>query len=354
MTVFLHKILNLKMRIGSFALLLFMVISCADKRPVQENHITEDRLNAFELRTPQRVVLTTPADSLESVFVINQHIITFQHPDGNGQPFLHILAMNGQEICSLVKKGGGRDEMLMALPSVSNNMLLMMDVLQRQLAFIDITEAVKPSFSILKYRTNILSQRIIPYKDRLMFLNPYSYRDQAKRILISDREWNYSEKKHYSFNAFNIVCGEVLYEDQSERVVYLSRHEPIAEVLDTKGTLKKRIIFPHHVPDVAEIWHEDRNIKEYVIIAQDDYPEDCFVSADSNSNCIAAVFRTDDWKSVIMVFNWDGDILDGFKVDTLVYNISLASDSGKVWCWEKTTENGTLKEYPIYLDESML
>ena len=342
------------MRLIYSFLMIIVLFSCTGRMPVQEKKISQEEVNSFMQRNPRMELYTVPADSLERVFVVKDKIITYQHPDGNGQPFLHILAMNGQEICSLVKKGGGRDEMLMALPSVSNNMLLMMDVLQRQLAFIDITEAVKPSFSILKYKTNILSQRIIPYKDRLMFLNPYSYRDQAKRILISDREWNYSEKKHYSFNAFNIVCGEVLYEDQSERVVYLSRHEPIAEVLDTKGTLKKRIIFPHHEPDVAEIWHEDRNIKEYVIIAQDDYPEDCFVSADSNSDCIAAVFRTDDWKSVIMVFNWDGDILDGFKVDTLVYNISLASDSGKVWCWEKTTENGTLKEYPIYLDEPML
>lgn len=342
------------MRVIYNILILIMLFSCAGPVPVQEKHISQEDLNSFTHRNPQKELLVVPADSVEHVFVIKDNIITFQHPNGRGQPFLHILAMNGQEVCGLVKMGGGKDEMLVALSSVSNGILLMTDVIQRQLAYIDITEAQKPSYQFVKYQTNILSQRIIPYKNRLMFLNPYSYRNQAKRILISDKEWNYSEKKHYSFNAFNIVCGELLYEEQREKVVYLSRHEPVVEMLDTKGTLEKRITFPHYIPDVTEIWHESRNITEYVFIAQDDYPEDCFVAADSNAECFVAVFRTDDWKSVIMVFNWDGDIIDGFKVETLVYNISLASDNGKVWCWEKTAENGTLREYPIYLNQSML
>ena len=342
------------MRIGGIALLLLMILSCTDKRPVQENHITGERLNAFELRTPQRVVLTTPADSLESVFVIDQHIITFQRPLKTGQPYLHIMGMDANVITSLVKMGGNKDEMLVALPSISKGLLLMKDIVQRQLAVIDISEAVKPFYSVVKYETNILSQRIIPYKNRLMFLNPYSFRNQAKRILISDREWNYREKKHYSYNAFNVMNGELLYDEQREKVMFLSRFEPLLELLNTKGQLERRITFPHHSPEFTEIWHESIKTTEYLLSDQEGYPDDCFVSADSNSNCIAAVFRTDDWKSVIMVFNWDGDILDGFKVDTLVYNISLASDSGKVWCWEKTTENGTLKEYPIYLDEPML
>lgn len=327
-------------------LLICFLFSCS--KQIEQESIPLQRIESIPSRQSVRDLFHTNTDSLNAVFVIGKNIVTFRHPSVNGEPHVRFFDLETMgEIKGLVPMGRGLDEMLLALPSVSEGQLLLRDIAQRQLAIIDVNDAILPTFRLKKYQTNILSQKIIPFEKKLMFVNPYSFRNKEKRILISDRSWNYKYRKKHSFNAFNVTGGELLYNSLKKTVFYLSKYEPVIEMMDSRGIIRKTITLPHSQPEITEIWHEQRRITEYVFLDQDKFPFDCFNASDSNHDFIAAVFQTDDWKSIVLILNWDGCIVDSFRAEASVKNISLSPDNRVVWCWEEDSGKNVLKEYSI-------
>ena len=300
-------------------------------------------------RYPVAELLRVQKDSIEKVMVVDSLALVFPKRLQKGAPMLRVY-----EIASFSKRaefipyGSGKGELLQAFTTKGNGKMLLYDAVKKEIAVMDLNSMENdPSFSPSFYHTNILSQEIIPYHDRLLFLNRYSYQGQAPRIRISDKKWNYYERSHYKCDAINVVDGSLHYNKKMDRIAFLADYEPVIELMDKQGKLLKKIRFPHSVIEFVRVPHPDLKMEELLYPYQDDphFPEYCFCCADSNDDYIVGAFWQDDWRFAVMILDWDGNLVDGFLTESRVVNISFSSDSKLVYCWE---ENGNDRILNVY------
>ncbi|MBQ9712800.1 MAG: hypothetical protein IJV54_11005, partial [Bacteroidales bacterium] len=50
---------------------------------------------------------------------------------------------------------------------------------------------------------------------------------------------------------------------------------------------------------------------------------------------------------VVLIFNWKGDIIDGFRTDGIIERVSFSSDEMFLYAWEKIGEECFLNKYPV-------
>lgn len=317
-----------------------LAVNCSPR--VSFETVTSDRFEMFTQRTPSREVLRVPSDSVLSVTVRKGVICSFFQKQQNRYALV-LSDFTGHEIASLVEYGSQPQQVLIAKSSYGSGKFLLHDPITKKIVVTDIAAAQsRPGYVPQVYHTDILSQEVIPMEDRLLFLNPNSFQKEGPRVLVSDRRWNMPASGNHRASAFSATVGTLLYNSSDKSIVYFSQDEPVIEFFDIKCRLKRRIEFPHERGIVMRVPHD--GIFEY---AYQGIAPECFMSADGNDDYMVAVFWTDEGKSIILVFDWEGNILDGFEATATVKTISLARSS--VYCWENEGEQSCLREYPFFV-----
>ena len=319
---------------------LALAVNCSPQ--ISNETVGGDRFVLFAERTPSRVILQAPSDSVLSVTVREGVICSFYQKHQNRHALV-LSDFTGQEIASFVEYGSQPQQVLIAKSSYGSGKILLHDPITKKIVVTEIAAAQSsPGYIPPVYHTDILSQEVIPMEDRLLFLNPNSFQEEGSRLLVSDRRWNTPDNRIHKTSAFSATLGSLVYHNTRKTIVYFSQNEPVIEIFDHKCRLKKRIVFPHERGTVMQIPHD--GIVEY---AYQGFAPKCFMSADGNDDYMTAVFQTDDGKSIVLVFDWDGNILDGFEASATVNAISLARSS--VYCWENEGMQSYLREYPFYV-----
>lgn len=319
---------------------LVLAVNCSPR--VCCETVTLDRFEMFTQRTPLREVYRVPSDSVLAVTVRKGVICSFFQKQQNRYALV-LSDFTGHEIASLVEYGSQPQQVLIAKSSYGSGKFLLHDPITKKIVVTDIADAQSlPGYVPQVYHTDILSQEVIPMDDRLLFLNPNSFQEMGPRVLISDRRWNTPASGSHKASAFSATMGSLLYNSSGKSIVYFSQDEPIIEFFDKACRLTRQIEFPHERGTVMMVPHD--GIVEY---AYQGIAPKCFISADGNEDYMAAVFRTDEGKSFVLVFDWEGTILDGFEATATVKTISLAKTS--VYCWENEGEQSCLREYPFFI-----
>ena len=115
--------------------------------------------------------------------------------------------------------------------------------------------------------------------------------------------------------------------------------------MSAKGRLLKTIAAPHETGIISEDSHQ--GIIDYV------YYESipcCFTSADSNPQYLVTSFNTDQKESLILLFDWEGGYVQGFKSAYDVKEVSLSDNGETVYCWETDGTYDYLNRYPMNVD----
>lgn len=320
------------------------------------SHVVDKKIiDATELQFASRSCIKewmrVPKDSINHVIVEDGTVCCFYIREKKGENHLALFDLEqNSPIREIIPYGAKKDEMLLPFLTVTPGHLFLYDPVKKEATDIEVKKALEESSFIPSfYHTSVYSQEVIPVKDRLLFLNQYSFKGKAPRVLFSDRKWNYTETKHYNFDAMNVVDGSLQYNERLDRIAYLAEYLPVIELMDGKGTLTKTIQFPHSVSDFVAVDHPNLQIVEYLFPdqASQPFPRFSFCCSDSNDEKIACAYWREDWTFVVLVLDWEGNILDGFTVETRIKNISLSSDGESVYCWEEKESECFLREYEI-------
>lgn len=325
-----------------------MFVACAPQ--IEEEQVSDADL-VFSFRNPEKEWIRVPADSIDRVFVDEDVACIVSGKEQKGHSFLTLFHLgSGKKIRSFYPYGSEKGEALLPFFTKSQHQLLMYDPVKKMAGIIDIPIISNSvDYHPTLFHTNIFSQEIIPFKKRLLFLNPNSFDGKAPRVIISDRNWNYVERHKYSFDASNVVDGSLQYNSSKGRIAFLADYIPVVEIMNENGVLLKRIHFPHSICDFEKVYHKSVGITEYLYpyCSSPSFPDYSFCGSDSNENYIACIYWRDDWTYAILILDWEGHIIDGFNPVSKVKQISISSDGKRVFCWEAEENNGVLREYAI-------
>lgn len=329
---------------------LGVVISIACAPKIEEEQVLEADL-IFSSRIPEKEWIRVSADSIDRVFVDDNIACIVSGKEKKGHFFLTLFNLgSGEKIGSYYPYGSEIGEVLLPFFTKSQHQLLMYDPVKKMAGIIDIPVILySVDYHPMLFHTNIFSQEIIPFKKRLLFLNPNSFDGKAPRVIISDRNWNYVERHKYSFDASNVVDGSLQYNPSRKKIAFLADYIPVIEIMNENGDLIRRIHFPHSVCDFETVYHSNSNITEYLYPYRSSptFPDYSFCGSDSNEDYIACIYWREDWTYVILILDWEGHIIDGFNPVNKVIQISISSDGKRVFCWESEENNSVLREYAI-------
>lgn len=325
-----------------FMLLLAMACSCSPQ-PVQKNCLKQEMLEGLPLKSPAYAILKSRADSISQVKVVEGVVCSFFRR-GKSHYALSLQTEEGELIGNFVEYGTDLHQMLIAYPSYGSGKVVLRDLIARKITMISPGAIVSGSANteVQIFKSDIIAQTLVPFGDRLLFLNPYSLEGKTPRVLVSDRKWNYHWRKKYNYTTINLNRGTLMYNPERGKIAYASENCPIIELMSEKGRLLKTIAAPHETGIISEDSHE--GFIDYV------YYESvpcCFTSADSNSQYFVTSFNTDQKESLILLFDWDGKFMQGFKSAYDVKVVSLSDNGGSVYCWETDGMYDYLNKYPL-------
>ena len=202
--------------ITSFCLILFAT-ACLSSRSngrdgkcaVKEIIIGQSDLFALGISSASDT-LCKEADDLNMIMhIYKENLCKLYYKETTRPLKFEIWNMDGDS--KLYSYDAGDDLPLMPFATFCHEFLTIHDILSKKTTVINIEEASKnPSYTPVIRTSDINSSRILPWGERLVFLNDYSFVDGIPRVLFSNRKWNYKEKKNYRFNSTNVVHGSLI------------------------------------------------------------------------------------------------------------------------------------------------
>lgn len=280
------------------AIVLYGFLSCSARQETITTRIPSDVFNSLNSIPASEVLISFPKDSIILATVLRDSLLCILFkPENTFKNTLSIESINHRNQNLLtIPYGDGTGEMMLPLFSHQDSSILLYDLVLNKTALIRIEDLIlneiyEPEF----YSTNIITQEIIPdyKKRRFIYLNQYSYNGKEPRFLYSDPRGNQHERKR-SYYYFNVCIGKLVQHPHTHRIAYLGQSQPSLELMDEKGHLIRRIIFPREHQEVTDIRYG--NITDYIFVAP---VINCFTAATANDQFIAGAYETDDHKYYI-------------------------------------------------------
>lgn len=242
----------------------------------------------------------------------------------------------------------GDDLPLMPFATFSQDYLTLHDILSQKTVVINIAEASENiEYVPVNRPSDINSSRILPWGERLVFLNDYSFVDGIPRVLFSNRKWNYKEKKNYRFNSTNVVHGSLIRKEDMSKIAYVPSNDNTIELLDNQGRKETLLIFYHEKKQ--GIGSFDNN--GITVYAYKFPPVPCFSSACAGKNSFIAGYVDDNGNHSIVILDWDGNLLGGFNVNGEILDLSFSEDENTIYSYEHIGNYEYLIAYNSPLNE---
>lgn len=295
--------------------------------------------------TSGEIILKAEKESVARVYVVGNALCKIYVRGQNGY-VLELERMDSiKGIKAFVKYGKENEDLLLAIASRSRNQLLLHDLLQGRMARVDVERAIlDDSYTPEVFPCDICSQEIIPADGgALFYLNPYSWEEGAPRFYRSDQKGQEKRHRKGKKNGFSVVNGELVYNKEQNRVAFFDRYNPLIEIWTDKGVLLHRCrVGEERSVEIREV--EINGVKDYYFV--DSIPC-CFSSANGDDSILVAAYQNADGESCIYIMDWDGKLLQSFRVPGKVLEISLASSGEDIYCWTAFEEEDRLVRYSL-------
>lgn len=239
-------------------------------------------------------------------------------------------------------KYGPRDgELLSNLTFLHSDTLVTLDVVKKCVYISDLKKAVSDT-GYVPYGGKIVRppQYLLPFKGRLLCLNPECFPEGEKpfqkngrRFYMTDSSFNYPVVKS-RYYTMNVVTGLFDINWARNRIIFADGDINKIEVYDTDLNLLKVMRGRNrYVPRYAYFkidsvynfaWDEVVPQAYMCSASTEDYFYCCYLDTvlmeDSERN---------EFCSYILRLDWDGNILDSYKVECYVRTISVSSENGR-------------------------
>ena len=323
-------------------LFLGLNIACAQAPEFEEKEYPVDFLTGLLTRMPEEEILRIPDDSMDIAVVLDSTICLFRTKADSGAFHLRLAGRLGKgQIVDFIEHGDNPGQMTLPAFSYGDNKILLYDSILGVISLIDIKSAFDKDYFPVSFETGIVSQRVAPIGDRLMFLNPYSFTGEQPRIVFTGRNGKYP-KKEIKVNMLNVLFGNLFSGDKADSIVFVSENSPIIEIFDYKGHLRKRVYFPHK--ESKWVKFDLMGTQTYVF---EEPVLNCFWDSCAGNQYIAALYDDESGGRIVLILDWDGNILDSFRPEGLSCRVSLSSDEKYIYSWETDGSDKRLVKYPI-------
>ena len=322
-------------------LVCLSVLSTACKSDIDEKCISSLPFLTIDGTT----IFDAPRSEIGKVYVIEGNICSIYNR-GKKEFVLEIKPMSDKSHSThIIPYGPDSDQMLLVSSSVSGSRILVQDIVQKKYTIVDILAPVenihyKPEMIPL----TLLTQEMVPIdKDKILYLNQGSFRSREPRFY-----YDVPNKKPHKISkngqkSMNILDGTLLYNSSKNNVAFLSLYTPEIEIYDADSKSQKYKISIARDEDVEIVYIFSGTIKEYLF--KNKVPL-CFMTGASDDESLVAVYRDEKGLSYILLFDWEGNLHNGFMVKEEVCSVSLYDDY--IYCWQRSGERDCLVQYHIH------
>lgn len=323
---------------------LICLVACTNKQVTEQityKAISEDLLASIEPKTSGDSLYSLPSDSGTLVYVQDNYLYLLHNQKKDSSLFIEVRDKNNN---SLLYRYSTHDETLL-VPLVTRNgaCFTIHDVLTHKIISLDLDGAVhhdnyKPTVN----STNISSERILQFEDKLVFLNPDSYEEGSERILFSNSNWSYKEKK-VPFNSANVIHGELICRPDNTKLAFIPDNFNEIEIFTNDGSLEKKIGFPHQIKQKVN-FAEINGKKTYYYVSP---LVECFSSACSGKDNMIFSYIDDNHIPYIIMMDWEGNIGARIASHGKVKALSLSDNEDIIYSWERADDKETLWAYVV-------
>lgn len=332
-------------RVTLLALAFLCTIGCGERR---ENEYLSERIiissqdfEALECLTQKDSLFSISSDSGKFAFIEDGYICLLQMKEEARPLILEIRdSLNGE---ILYKYDSSQDKLIMPLFTKNGTNFTIYDNLAHKILNININEAINnKNYHPHVFSSNIISERITPWGDRLLFLNPNSYENENERVCVSKKNWSVKEGEK-QYNSANVIHGELICSPDQASIAYVPYNFNTIELFNTKQALIKEIALPHETTQGvanAEIGGE----KMYFYMAP---LVKCFSSACAGKTLFAAGFIDDIDNNYLLIFDWEGKVLKKIRTKGRIRSLSIDSQDQTIYSWERHEDTDILFSYRI-------
>lgn len=232
--------------------------------------------------------------------------------------------------------------------------LLVYDYVKRSVYIVDLRQFASgvSGRAIYGKSTNISTQYILPYGNRLLCQNPYcfninvkKYTNNGNRYILSDTSYSYTETSEYSYNTINVVRGVSAINWTKGKIFYADAFRNLIEIHGTDLSLLSYTVGPEHfLPSYTEYRYSPEAVG---LVFYGDIPETYTAIASSDNavylaysgNKITSDFNRNNFTSYIMTFDWDGRCTDVFKTDLYIKTLSLSADESRIYAYGQSSKS---------------
>jgi hypothetical protein len=264
----------------------------------------------------------------------------------NSEWFLGLYNLNENRLLkNFLRRGNGPGEMLDVNFYFNNDTIGIEDFQKDRIAIIPIHDAVyndsyKPELRPL----SVLSQYKLPYKGRLLALNPYCFINKeygidnnGPRFIITDSNYVYEDSSSYEYDTFNVSYSTFFISHINDRIVFVNTYKPELEIYDLRLNPLREILGPE-MPSQKYLIEDDGDVV-FLNTIPAAYSSFChdesyfYVSFNGNLLSYKNDFDTSVLKSWIFKFDWNGNFIDSYYIDHYVTSMSLSNDGRYIYAF---------------------
>ena len=311
------------------------------RQTCKELFIGKESLSSFDCRIPCDTVQEAEGNSDLTMYVADGKLCKRFFPNKDRPMTLEIRELDQEEL--LYSYVTNEDHLVLPIRTWCSNQLIIHDQVAMKTLVFDLGKAAKDSaYTPEKRNSNIMSSRVLPWKDGLIFLNKSSYINGIPRVCFSDKTWNYHERHKYSFNSHNVVHGELICrENHPHCIAYVPENDNTIEILDEKGRIIIKTEFYHESKQAVDTINQ-QGITVYVFKWP---PVICFSSACAGNNTFIVGFVDDVGTHSVAILDWEGNMLGGFKVGGEIRELSYSKDERTIYAYERIGDHDFLIKY---------
>lgn len=259
-------------------------------------------------------------------------------------PYLGIADLNDTDSFRwYVGQGYGEGQMLMPSLGIGDEQMILYDPTLKKVVLIDLSRICDPEYELTEKSTNIISQRVVPYKDLLLYLNPASYGGPEASLLASDMQWNAENEKWTSFY-FNVMKGNIVFSLTENTFAVVFKYSPRIEFYDKNQKKQVVLSFPH--PDSPLMKIQEGGMDSYLF----EKSVLCFPCSFGAESCFVVDYY-DEEKDNLLILDWSGRVLDAFRVQGKVKSCSISKDGQTVYVWQQIDDRDYLCSYSVCADQ---
>lgn len=346
--------MNFNQVIGMIPVVLALASSCigndTEEVDVPVTFLSSSIKDTAELLLPTGISFEFPITATAINVWHDSIAVVFNGSPANNR-FVEFFNMRtGQKIDGFFRKGRGPGEFLGAIYTFNNDTVQLYDPRLELIVWLPADSAIaRASYVPQKPRhlswDSFASRWVWPYGEGLLGLNTNCFVNKdlgvnydGSRFIVSDSSYSYKEKKKYKYDTFNTQDSHAFISYEKGRIVYMNGTEPEVELYDLNLKLLKKIKGPelprtqeYAINDLNEILQVNEVSYSYKVECHDDehfyltYIGD-FLSRDIN-------YDPCNFKSYVFQFDWDGNFIDSYLIDSYIVSLSLSDDGNSLYAF---------------------